>query len=448
MAPTLEANEIGILYKSKKAISEDQIIQMLTGPLQTIKLNDPYQLITHLRRRSDEKLDQFIISILNSIPKIKLDLSARRFGSFGGRYAPELQMESLSDIATHFGNAVSDIKFWKEFVSCIFKPSPLQLAKNLTQHARGANIWLKREDTNQFGSHKIRNIVGQVLLAVRMGKTEIVMDCGYAGHGLVCAALCEKLSLKCTIFMGMSDANAQKQQVALMQQLGAMVAPSENGLSCYTIRAAIDDAHRHVVSHDNAYYIPSGPIGPHPLPLIHRTFQSLMGEETKDQFFEMTSKLLPDAVVAPVGMGSGAVGMFAPFIEHPSVQLFGVQPAGAAPLTSGSVGVLYGACTYLLQDQHGQVLDGSSCSKDLTCPTVGPELAHWKETDRVEYVEIGDDNAIDNMLSFHNLEGFLPAFATGYAIDKAIQLAKELGPGKDVVLLVSGEFKRSGELEV
>lgn len=447
MAPSLEVNEFETVHVRNKPSFEDQILQLLTGPPQIIKLNDPYHVVEYLRRQFEKKRDKSTVSTLNSIPKITFDLSTRRFGSFGGRYAPELQMEALSSLATQFGNAISDIRFWKDFVGCSFvKPSPLQLATNLTQYAGGANIWLKREDLNEWGSHKVRNIVGQILLAVRLGKTEIIMDCAYAGHAIVCATICKKLGLKCTIFMGSKDARTQKPEVKSMEQLGATVVSCDNGLGCYTIRAAIDDAHRYAVSRfEVAHYIPSGPIGPHPLPLIHRAFQSLLGEETKNQCVNLMSKL-PDAVIVPVGMGSGAVGMFAPFINNPSVQLLGVQPAGS-PLTSGSVGVLYGACTYLLQDDHGQVLDCSSYAEDLSCPTVGPELAHWKDIERVRYVETHNENAIDHMVLFHDLEGFLPAFATGYSIDKTIQLAKDLGPGKDVILLVSGRLDRSLELE-
>ncbi|RJE26975.1 Pyridoxal-phosphate dependent enzyme [Aspergillus sclerotialis] len=450
MGSIVKVNTFKSVYEYNGSDFQDEIIKLLTGPHQIIKLNDPYQVSKHLRHQYEKNGEEPTpVSYFHHVPIIKLDLSARRFGEFGGRYAPELQMEALSTLENHFKNTICDPNFWHDFLKCgLFEPSPLQLAEGLTKHAGGANIWLKREDLNQYGSHKIRNIVGQILLALRMGKTEIVMDCGYAGHGLLCAALCEKLDIKCTIFMGKLDFESQKLEVWTMKQFGAKVTPSDTGLGCQTIRAALDDAQRYAVSRfEDAYYIPSGPIGPHPLPLVHRIFQSFMGEEVKDQCIELMSKC-PDAIVAPVGMGSGAVGMFSPFVNNPSVQLVGVQPAGVAPLTTGSVGVLYGACTYLLQDEYGQVLNCSSYAADLNCPTVGPELSHWKHLSRVEYVEARNDDAVDNMVLFHDLEKFLPSFSTGYAVDKTIQLAKELGPGKNVVLLVSGDFKLSDKLDV
>lgn len=421
---------------SSSSDHHDRIIEILTGPPLTIFYHDPHMIISHIRRANE-----LTHKDLARIPVRSMDLSSRRFGAFGGRYAPELQMEALSELAIHFRDAVCDVDFWRQFVDCGFvDKSPLCLAKKLTKQAGGANIWFKCEDLGLYASHKIRNIVGQVLLAKRMGKSEIIMDCGYAGHGLACATLCQQLGLKCTIFMGELDGESQEKDVFAMRKRGASVIFAENGLGCYTVRAALDDAHRHAVSRfEDGFYIPSGPIGPHPLPLIHRFFQSLLGEETKDQCLEGMGSL-PDAVVAPVGMGSGAVGMFAPFIDSPEVKLVGVQPADAAPLTSGSVGVLYGACSYLLQDKHGQVLDAQSYAEDLTCPTVGPELAHWKHDTKVEFVEATDQEALDGMKSVYHSEGFVPSFATGYAVDSAVKVAKELGRGKNVVLLVSGEF--------
>ncbi|RMJ26954.1 Pyridoxal-phosphate dependent enzyme [Aspergillus sp. HF37] len=414
----------------------DRIAQILTGPPQTIYFRDVHQIVTLLR----EACEPFH-NTLSQVPVREMDISTRRFGDFGGRYAPELQMEALSELGNQFRDAICDPDFWRQFVGCGFvDKTPLTLATKLTEHGGGANIWLKREDTNLYASHKIRNIVGQVLLAKRMGKSEIIIDCGFAGHGLVCASLCQKLGLKCTVFMGIFDGEAQEKDVFAMRQRGASVLFSENGLGCYTVRAALDDAHRHAISNfEDGFYIASGPIGPHPLPLIHRFFQSLLGEETKDQCVEAIGSA-PDAVVAPVGMGSGAVGMFTPFIDAPDVRLVGVQPARAAPLTSGSVGVLYGACTYLLQDDNGQILDSHSYAEDLASPTVGPELAHWKDDTKAEFVEAADTEATDGMTRMRVLEDFTPSFATAYAVDKTLKVARELGQGKNVVLLVAGEF--------
>lgn len=427
---------------------QDPIIQFLTGPSQTIYIPDVHEVIKTLREKGCDDDNNKISSAISRISFRRLDLSTRRFGSFGGRYAPELQMEALTELGNQFRDAICDIDFWKQFLNTGFvEKTPLQLAKNLTQQAGGANIWLKREDFSPFSSHKVRNIVGQTLLAKRMGKTEIVMDCGFAGHGLVCAALCEKLGLKCTIFMGSFDGKVQEKKVREIQNRGASVTFADNGLGCYTIRAALDDAHRHAISRfDDAFYFPSGPIGPHPLPLIHRFFQALLGEEVKEQCAdEFWGE--PDAIVAPVGMGSGAVGMFAPFIDSPEVKLVGVQPASAAPLVSGELGVLYGACSYLLQDNHGQVLNSHSYAEDLACPTVGPELAHWKHG-RVEFVDSKNEDAVDGMMRVRDSEGFVPDFATGYAVEKAVQVARALGKHKEVVLLVAGDYNPFVEIDI
>lgn len=378
------------------------------------------------------------------LPCLPILLSPTRFGTFGGRFAPESQMDALQELTLAFDRIISDYSFWKEFLSFPgIRPSPLQLAKNLTRIAGGANIWLKREDLNQHGSHNIRNIVGQALLARTLGKTEVVMECGSAKHGIVCAVICTRLNMKCTIFMGSSDATEQKESVDIIRHLGATVLTADMGASPGrgTLRAALNEALRYSVAHlSTTYHIMSGPIGPHPLPTITRTFQSILGEEIKTQFGG-ASRLrlrLPDALVSPVGPGSAAVGMFYPFIEHPSVKLLGIEAADAAPLSHGDIGVLHGCRTYLLQDEHGQILDSSAIAPDLDFPSVGPELAHWKETDRVEYVAATDAEALRGVDILRSQEGVIAGVATGYAVERTIRLARELGPGKDVVLLVAG----------
>lgn len=435
-------SEISSASSNSPSEYHDRIIQILLGPSQNIKFHDPYKLLKHLHAHADKPFNKTSILHLSHIPMVKLDLSTRRFGSYGGRYAPELQMEALSDLANHFRDAISDIAFWKQFLDCgIVKTTPLIQAKNLTEEAGGAKIWLKREDLGPRASHKVRTILGQILLAARIGKTEIVMDCAFAGHGLVCADICSKLGLNCTIFMGDADGTAQSDEVDAMRALGAAVILSDNGLGCTGIRAALDDAHRHAMAHfADAYYIPSGPIGPHPYPLIHRFFQALLGEEVKDQCLGVMGKGAPDGIVVSVGMGSGAVGMFAPFIENlnPAVKLVGVHADDSAPLTSGSVGVLYGACTYLLQDEHGQIQDGNSQAADLSSHLVGPELAHWKHAPCVEFVEATSHDECVGASRLRHLEGLDALYPASYAVEETMKLAKELGPGKDVVLLVSG----------
>lgn len=376
------------------------------------------------------------------LPCLPILLSPTRFGTFGGRFAPESQMDALQELTLAFDRIISDYGFWKEFLSSPgIRPSPLQLAENLTRITGGANIWLKREDLNQHGSHNIRSIVGQALLARRLGKTEVVMECGSARHGIVCAATCTRLNMKCTILMGSWDATNQKDSVDIIRQLGATVLTADMGASPGrgTLRAAVNEALRYSVAHlSTTYHIMSGPIGPHPLPTITRTFQSILGEEIKTQFGGASGDRLPDALVSPVGPGSAAVGMFYPFIEHPSVKLLGVEAAEAAPLCHGEIGVLHGCRTYLLQDEHGQILDSTSISPDLDFPSVGPELAHWKDTARVEYVAATDAEALRGVDILRDEEGIVSGAITGYAVERTIRLARELGPGKDVVLLVAG----------
>ncbi|EDP55430.1 hypothetical protein KXX33_008283 [Aspergillus fumigatus] len=376
------------------------------------------------------------------LPCLPILLSPTRFGTFGGRFAPESHMDALQELTLAFDRFSSDYSFWKEFVSFPgIRPSPLRFAENLTRIAGGANIWLKREDLNQHGSHNIRSIVGQALLARRLGKAEVVMECGSARHGIVCAATCARLSMECTILMGSRDATDQKDSVDMIRKLGATVLTADMGASSGrgTLRAAVNEALRYSVAHlSTAYHIMSGPIGPHPLPTITRTFQSILGEEIKTQFGGASGDRLPDALVSPVGPGSAAVGMFYPFIEHPSVKLLGVEAADAAPLSHDEIGVLHGSRTYLLQDEHGQILDSSSISPDLDFPSVGPELAHWKETARVEYVTATDTEALRGLDILRSQEGIVPGAMTGYAVERTIRLARELGPGKDVVLLVAG----------
>ncbi|KAF7165270.1 hypothetical protein CNMCM5623_009492 [Aspergillus felis] len=394
------------------------------------------------RLNNRETLNKTPARKTSPLPCLPILLSPTRFGTFGGRFAPESQMDALQELTLAFDRTISDYGFWREFLSSPgIRPSPLRLAENLTRIAGGANIWLKREDLNQHGSHNIRSIVGQALLARRLGKTELVMECGSARHGIVCAATCARLNMKCTILMGSRDASNQKDSVDMIRQLGATVLTADMGASSGlgTLRAAVNEALRYSVAHlSTTYHIMSGPIGPHPLPTITRTFQSILGEEIKTQFGGASGGRLPDALVSPVGSGSAAVGMFYPFIEHPSVKLLGIEAAEAAPLSHGDVGVLHGCRTYLLQDEHGQILDSSAISPDLDFPSVGPELAHWKETARVEYVAVTDAEALRGVDILQSQEGIVSGAMTGYAVERTIRLARELGPGKDVVLLVAG----------
>ncbi|OJJ02603.1 hypothetical protein ASPVEDRAFT_131478 [Aspergillus versicolor CBS 583.65] len=382
-----------------------------------------------------------------SIPAVD---APTRFGQFGGQFAPELQMSLLLDLPSVFHSILSDDIFWEDFLACpLIRPSPLHFAHNLTQAVGGANIWLKREDLNPFGSYQARNIVGQILFAHHIGKTEIAMDCGYAGHGLVCATMCARLKMKCTILMGSSDIAAQPDAIDKMERLGATVISAQipglcNSMDKGSLRAATNEALRYSLTHlDSTYHITSGTIGPHPLPSITRTFQSLLGQEIRNCLPRLTGREgngpPADALISPMGSsGSAALGMFAPFIDDPNVRLIGVEAAGAAPLTHGSVGVMYGCKTLLLQDDNGQILPSYSIAPDLNFPCAGPELAHWKDMGRLETVTASNEEAVQGLRVLCEQEGIVSSLATGHAVLETVRVARELGVGKDVVLLVSG----------
>lgn len=383
------------------------------------------------------------------LSKYPTTVSPTGFGEFGGQYAPELQMDYLQVLEKTFRETITEKTFWEEYskIAADFRcPSALQLAENLTQKTGGANIWLKREDRTKFGSHKVHNLIGQILLAKRMGKKEIITDCGAARHGVVCAAICRKLGgLKCVVFMGARDAERQPMRVKMIKYLGGQVKTVDEGAG--TLRVAVNEAMRaSLFNFSVAYYVLSIPIGPRPLPDIYRTFQSVLGRDTKTQFQEMNpNKQVPDAIVTAVGGGSGAVGMFHAFIETKAkTKLIGVQAEKAAPLVHGSYGVFLGARTYLLQNKHGQILDAHAISPDLSYPMAGPELAYWKKSGAVEFTTVSDEQMLRGYMTLLKEEKLLVGYDSAHAVMKAIQLAKELGPGKDVIVLVS----RSDEVKI
>lgn len=360
------------------------------------------------------------------------------YGSFGGRFVPESIIGFLQDLTSFFEATVSDPSFWEEYSRFQrAQPTPLHIASKLTDLAGGATIWLKREDQNDYGSHKSRNIIGQLLLARRMGRIEIVTDCASAKHGNFTAAMCARLGLRCVIIMGADDAQTQEEDVLEMKMLGAKVLTARTPSGMGSLRAAITEALRYsVCNHETAYYLMGGPVGPNPLPTLTRTFQALLGEEVSAQMQAMAG-CQPDAVVTAVGSGSGAVGLFRPFLQNPAIRLVGVEAAWAAALTQGEVGVLQGARTLMLQDDHGQILDSYSVSPDMNLSTVGPEVAHWKSLGRIEISTATDADALGGFKTLQH-EGILPGLDSSHAVGKAIDLAKQLGPGKNLVLLVTG----------
>jgi tryptophan synthase len=390
-------------------------------------------------------------SFTNGTAETPTDLNTR-FGQFGGQYVPEALMECLTELESGFNTAIADPSFWaeiKSYASYANRPSSLHLAPRLTAHAGGARIWLKREDLNHTGSHKINNALGQIMLAKRLGKTAIIAETGAGQHGVATATLAARFGMKCTIFMGAEDVQRQALNVFRIRLLGARVIavpgahPGDGG----TLRDAVNQAFRTWVTDlDSTHFVIGSAFGPHPYPTIVRTFQAVIGNEARAQFQEANGGRLPDAAVACVGGGSNAAGMFYPFVQDEGVQLVGVEAGGdgvgvgqhSATLARGSVGVLHGVRTYVLQDEDGQITSTHSISAGLDYPGVGPELASWKESGRARFVAASDQDALDAFRLLSETEGIIPALESAHAISGAIKLAKELGEGKDIVVCLSG----------
>lgn len=371
-----------------------------------------------------------------------------RFGDFGGQYVPEALHTCLAELEKGFEDAVADPEFWKEFrdlYSYIGRPSSLHKAERLSEHAGGAQIWLKREDLNHTGSHKINNALAQVLIAKRLGKKKIIAETGAGQHGVATATACAKFGLECTVFMGAEDTRRQALNVFRMKILGANVVPVKNGTQ--TLRDATSEAFRFWVSNlETTHYVVGSAIGPHPYPTLVRTFQSVIGQETKEQFKALNNGKLPNAVVACVGGGSNSTGMFSPFENDKEVKLLGVEAGGdgldterhSATLTAGIPGVFHGVKTYVLQDNDGQVHDTHSVSAGLDYPGVGPELAYWKSIGRAEFVAATDAQALEGFRLLSQLEGIIPALESSHAIYGAVELAKTMSKDQHIVINVSG----------
>jgi tryptophan synthase len=372
-----------------------------------------------------------------------------RFGRFGGQYIPETLSVAFEEIESAYNEIKNDPAFLAELDvyrrDFIGGPTPLHKADRLTELIGGATIWLKREDLAHTGAHKINNAVGQALLAKRIGKPRIIAETGAGQHGVATATICAKLGLECIVYMGAVDCERQKLNVFRMNTLGATVVPVQDGQR--TLKDAINEAMRDWVTNvRNTHYLIGSAVGPHPFPTIVRDFQSVMGREIKQQMKERAGKL-PDAVVACVGGGSNAIGAFYPFVEDKEVALYGVEAAGygiekdeehCATLTKGTPGVLQGAMTYVIQEKSGQTLNTHSISAGLDYPGVGPEHAYLKDCGRATYVAVTDDQAMEGFRMMCKYEGIIPALETSHAIYYALGLAKELGPGKDLVINMSG----------
>ncbi|WP_413309481.1 tryptophan synthase subunit beta [Bacillus sp. 1P10SD] len=370
------------------------------------------------------------------------------YGKFGGRFVPETLMKAVIELDEAYRKVKSDPSFQEEInrllKDYVGRETPLYFAENLTKYAGGAKIYLKREDLNHTGAHKINNAIGQALLAVRMGKRKIVAETGAGQHGVATATVCALLNLDCIIFMGEEDIKRQALNVFRMELLGAKVISVTSGSA--TLKDAVNEALRYWVANvDDTHYLLGSVMGPHPFPQMVRDFQSVIGNETKEQFLQ-SQGVLPDAVVACIGGGSNAAGMFYPFIEDERVSLYGVEAAGqgvdteyhAASLTKGKPGVLHGALMYLLQDQNGQIQEAHSISAGLDYPGVGPEHSYLKDIGRANYHSITDNEALDAFRLLSKLEGIIPALESSHAVAFAVKLAAEMQVTENIVVCLSG----------
>lgn len=376
------------------------------------------------------------------------ELVSDRFGRFGGRFVPETLITALDELGEVYSEASADPDFWTELHALwkdfVGRPTPLYRARRLGEASGGIEVYLKREDLNHTGAHKINNTLGQVLLARRMGKQRIIAETGAGQHGVATATVCALFGLDCVVYMGAEDVRRQALNVYRMELLGAEVRPVDAGTR--TLKDATNEAIRDWVTNvSDTHYIIGSVVGPHPYPTIVRDFQSVIGRETREQCLETTGRL-PSAVVACVGGGSNAMGIFHPFIEDEGVALVGVEAAGegldtahhAASLTLGRPGVLHGSLSYLLQDEQGQVAPAHSVSAGLDYPGVGPEHSHLKETGRARYVSVTDAEALDAFERLSRLEGIIPALESAHAIAYLLRDGAAWAGKGPVVVCLSG----------
>jgi tryptophan synthase beta chain len=385
-----------------------------------------------------------------------------RFGAYGGAYVPETLMSALHQLAETYEKVRADERFWEDFkgilTSFVGRPTPLYFAQRLTRHVRkgidrskGAEIWFKREDLAHTGAHKINNTIGQALMTKRMGKRRIIAETGAGQHGVASATAAAFFGLECDVYMGAEDVRRQRLNVTRMKMLGANVIEVDAGSR--TLKDATNEAMRDWMgSSEHTHYIIGSVVGPHPFPMIVRDFQSIIGRECKGQSIRQFGKL-PDAIVACVGGGSNAAGIFYDFVDEKAVRLVGVEAGGrsaqpgehAAPLAMGAPGVLHGSLSYVLQDEHGQTAAVHSCSAGLDYPGVGPEHSYWKDIGRVEYSVATDDEALDAFTLTARTEGIIPALETSHAIAHAIRLAASMSNESRVVVNLSGRGDKDVE---
>ena len=397
----------------------------------------------------------FVMTTATQLPEpatARVPDAAGRFGHFGGRYVPETLTRALDQLTTEYEAALRDPNFQTELDQLlrdfVGRPSPLYHARRLSQQCGGAQIWFKREDVNHTGAHKINNTLGQTLLALRMGKPRVIAETGAGQHGVATATACAHFGLQCVVYMGAEDVRRQAPNVFNMKLLGAELRPVTSGSQ--TLRDAINEAMRDWMSSvETTHYLLGSVMGPHPFPQIVRDFQSVIGREARQQCLDRFERL-PDVIMACVGGGSNAAGMFHAFIEDPEVELIGVEAGGrsrqpgdhAATLNYGRPGILHGAFSYVLQDEDGQTSDVHSISAGLDYPGVGPEHSYWKDTGRVRYLHASDHEALRAFEAMARTEGIMPALETCHAIVRAMEIAAGRPSDQVVLVCLSGRGEK------
>lgn len=369
------------------------------------------------------------------------------YGEFGGQYVPQELKEKLNEIEEEFEKEKNDDNFKKEYLyylnQYVGRPSPLYFAKNLSDYSKGAKIYLKREDLNHTGSHKINNALGQILLAKRMNKTHIIAETGAGSHGTAVATVCSLFNMKCSIFMGKEDIKRQMPNVERMKILGAEVIEVKEGKG--TLKEAVDAAFNYLLENQDVFYLVGSCVGPSPYPEMVKYFQKIIGEEAKEQILNQEGKL-PKAIIACIGGGSNSIGLFTDFIKEKNVDIYGIEAAGkglntnqhASAIYNNKIGVLHGMKTYIMQDENGDIREAYSISAGLDYPGIGPEHAYLKSIGRVKYDSITDKEAIESFKLLCRLEGIIPALESSHAIAYAVKIAKNYSKDDSIIVNLSG----------
>lgn len=369
------------------------------------------------------------------------------YGNFGGQYVPQELKEKLNEIEEEFKKAKNDDNFKKEYLyylnQYVGRPSPLYFAKNLSDYSKGAKIYLKREDLNHTGSHKINNALGQILLAKRMNKTHIIAETGAGSHGTAVATVCSLFNMKCSIFMGKEDIKRQMPNVERMKILGAEVIEVKEGKG--TLKEAIDAAFNYLLKNQDVFYLVGSCVGPSPYPEMVKYFQKIIGEEAKEQILNQEGKL-PKAIIACIGGGSNSIGLFTDFIKEKNVDIYGIEAAGkglntnqhASAIYNNKIGILHGMKTYIMQDENGNIIEAYSISAGLDYPGIGPEHAYLNSIGRVKYDSVTDKEAIEGFKILCRLEGIIPALESSHAIAYAIKIAKNYSKDDSIIVNLSG----------